>query len=112
MITGTYSSVGFDPVVNELYGSELKIVNVGSTTKYQGAFQLCDGGPGYLHVVDIELANGNAITFALPDSPHLPFPKGVVFKGIITRRGLDGTYWGPAGEMSSLHLERRRSYWD
>lgn len=112
-ITGTYSDLHYAEDAGDLVGMEIRIVGIGSTTKFQGTLQDCPGVAGYLQLITIHVDEFNHFKFTHPNPSLFNVQDGpVTFEGTIHSQFLEGTFHAPGKTMSSVRLPRRPSYWD
>jgi hypothetical protein len=104
-ITGTYSSFTYHQEAGDLNGVEVRLIL--TRTGVKGVVQFAEGGAGNVALVDVTVT-GNRIRFELPPGFQ---PEGV-FEGVVTSKGLEGTFSYKGGAQEHLTLPRKQSYWD
>jgi hypothetical protein len=105
-ITGTYTNMYFNQEGGDLLGEELRIVAVPGG--YQGTFQVAEGVPESLVLVDVK-TNGTNITFSVPTG----YLESGAFAGTIQNGVIKGSFLRPDGSAgSAITLQRGKSYWD
>lgn len=104
-ITGTYSDMHHVPDAGDVIGTEMKIVFAGRG--FQGAFQVAEGAPGGLILVDVE-RKSDSISFSIPDGN----PYAGTFRGSISGGALRGEIQFKTDAKETVVLRRGKSYWD
>ena len=105
-ITGTYTNMYFNKEGGDLLGEELRIVAVSGG--YQGTYQVAQGEPQNLILVDIKI-DGHSVTFSLPPG----YLQSGTFGGTLQNGIIKSTFQRPDGSASSIILLKRgKSYWD
>lgn len=104
-IAGTYSNLHYIEEAGDLLGEEIKIVP--GSPDYQGAFQVAQGAPEKLIVVDIKV-DGAKIRFTIPDSSSYAGE----FTGEVENAVLKGQFRFKSGASEKVELPRGKGYWD
>jgi len=104
-ITGTYTNMRYNEEAGDLLGEEIKIVP--GSEGYQGAFQVAQGAPEDLIIVEVKVA-GSSITFTIADSSTYAGE----FRGKVEKESLRGEFRFKSGAVEKAELRRARSYWD
>jgi len=105
-ITGTYTNMYFNQEGGDLLGEELRIVAVSGG--YQGTFQVAEGEPENLVLVDIK-TDGTNITFSVP----AVYLESGTFAGTMQNGVIKGNFRRPDGSAGeTITLKRGKSYWD
>lgn len=103
-ITGIYSSLRFNKESGDLLGEELFLVK--TRKGYQATFQISDGGPSPLMLVDVEIKGGK-VFFRIGDGMYAG-----MFYGEIKNNKLVGVLKFTDGGESKIVLPRKeKSYW-
>ena len=104
-IAGTYSNLHYIEEAGDLLGEEIKIVP--GSPDYQGAFQVAQGAPEKLIVVDVKV-EGPKIRFTIPDSSSYAGE----FTGKVENAVLKGQFKFKSGVSEKVELPRGKGYWD
>lgn len=104
-IAGTYSNLHYIEEAGDLLGEEIKIVP--GSPDYQGAFQVAQGAPEKLIVVDAKV-EGPKIRFTIPDSSSYAGE----FIGKVENAVLKGQFKFKSGVSEKVELPRGKGYWD
>jgi hypothetical protein len=108
-ITGIYSDLYFNQESGDLLGNEIFIVY--ASGGYVAFVQESLGEPRMPSVVPV-LVDGDTVSFAVPD----PSGGKDEYKGRISAAGFDGTlrHQQARGELAeqTIHLRRKKSYWE
>lgn len=108
-VPGIYSDLTYNNDSGDLHGTELFIVVAPDDRgpRYSVFFQ-CWGEGGFDPVAIPAKVDGDKVSFIVP-------PPSVVagaYEGRITKSGFDGSYRLDNGNTSSIHLKRKKSYWE
>ncbi len=104
-MTGTYSNFSYDKEAGDLNGVELRLIR--TRTGIKGVVQFAEGGAGDVVLVNV-ITEGARLHFDLPSGYQ---PEGV-FEGLVSNKGIDGTFSYEGGAQEHLVLPRTQSYWD
>jgi hypothetical protein len=104
-VTGTYSSLEYNPAAGDLNGMEVRVVL--TNEGYKATVQFSEGGAGDIFIVPFKTSNGH-ISFDVRSEEGKP----AHFSGNLTDKGLKGTIKYPSGASEIIFLPRKKSYWD
>ncbi|MFT5534521.1 MAG: hypothetical protein ACI8WM_003391 [Burkholderiaceae bacterium] len=104
-ITGTYSNFSYNKEAGDLNGVEIRLIR--TRTGIKGVIQFAEGGAGDVALVNV-IAEGTRLRFELPSG----FQQEGVFEGLVSKQGIDGTFFYEGGAHKHLALPRTPSYWD
>jgi hypothetical protein len=104
-ITGTYSNFSYNIEADDLHGVELRLIR--TRAGLVGVIQFAEGGAGDVALVTV-LAEGARVRFDLPAG----FQYAGVFEGLVSKKGIDGSFSYEGGAHEHLVLPRTQSYWD
>ena len=104
-LTGTFTDMSYNQEGGDVVGHELRIVV--TTAGYEGIYQVAEGEPSELMVVNIAFEKNNKISFLIPSGTYAGS-----FTGAISDKGITGVFNHRGGAAEHINLPRHTSYWD